>query len=499
MPGNLQNRITLNAMSSAVQVIIVGLVYFFLYRMLVRVLGIELLGVWSLIIAASTIAGIANFGIQPAIIKYVAEFNASGDQVRINKLLFTAVLALILIFVSTASLVYIIAVFFLDNLMELKYVKLSLVLIPVMYIGLLLNTIGSTLASALEGFQKNYIRNIFTAIISVCYFLIALIVVPDYGLFGLAIAQLIQATAFLIVSYYFVKRSCPDLKIFRWNWDRIVFKMLFSFGSKMQIVSICQMLTDPLTKILLSRFHGISVLGFFEMASKFVTQLRQVIAGITQVTLPVVSHLSMTNKPAIKYIYEKSLSFVILSAFPMFAGIILFSPFLSSIWIGKTDPTFLNCTYILSLGMLINLLCVPAYFNSLGEGKLNGILIMSIITVSFNFIGGTVFGMLIPVFGVVIANGLSYAIGSIFLVLYYHKKNNFRFLKTLSSFDYLIITISLLFAFIALFVFNRPGFQKDYNLKSFIYQLFIYAVVFTPLAYYNKHFRLSTILNAFKR
>ena len=160
--------------------------------------------------------------------------------------------------------------------------------------------------------------------------------------------------------------------------DRGVFGELFTYGYKRQVISVCQMLTDPVTKILLSRFSGLTTLGFYEMASRVITQLRQIIAGMDQVTIPIVSHFQQTDKSAVRYIYEKGFSFIVFIVFPLFAAIILFTPYLSKIWIGSVEPVFVYCSYILATGMLINILNAQAYYNSLGEGQLNGILLMTI-------------------------------------------------------------------------------------------------------------------------
>jgi O-antigen/teichoic acid export membrane protein len=258
------------------------------------------------------------------------------------------------------------------------------------------------------------------------------------------------------------------------------------------------MLADPLTKILLSRFSGNITLGYYEMASKFITQLRQIIAGMCQVTIPIVSHFVQIKISEIRNVYNTSFSFLVFVAFPLFTAIILFTPHLSRIWIGNVEPIFVNCAYILDLGMLINILCAPAYFNSLGEGKLNGVLYMSGIVLFLIAILGFILGKTVQDYGVVISYALSTGSGSIFLIRYYHKLKNISFKDLLKFSDYSIIICSLLFAGITIFLFTNFGSRINFNIKSLICFILIYLAIFVPIASLNANFKLLDIRQYFK-
>jgi O-antigen/teichoic acid export membrane protein len=500
MPVNSRNRIALNAVSSAIQVIIVGLVYFFIYRSLVVKLGIELLGVWSLIIAVSSVSAISNFGFSSAVVKYIAEYNVKGEFDAINRLLFTSMFFMISVFVVIAVIIYFSAFLLIGKLIDIQYIKIAHAILPISLMFLFINTIGGVLTSALDGFQKNYIRNFAISAISIGYLALTLLLIPKLGLVGLAVAQVIQSLALFIVSYYFLRRICKGFSIFRWNWDRSSFRILINYGYKIQIINICQILTEPVTKILLSKYHGISTLGFYEMASRLINQLRQIIAGMNQVTVPVVSHFQQTDRSTIRYIYERGLSFIVFIVFPLFAGIILFTPHLSKIWIGNIEPVFIACTYILASGMLINILDAQAYFNSLGEGNLNGVMLMSLLVLLLNIVLGVFLGLTVPVYGVVIANALASAAGSVYLIIYYQKLNKIKYAGLLKASDKITITAGLLFSVLSVLFLLKLGEKMNFNIKSLVIFMVIYVVFFIPVVLNNRNFEFSgTLLRFFKR
>jgi hypothetical protein len=143
--------------------------------------------------------------------------------------------------------------------------------------------------------------------------------------------------------------------------------------------------------------------------------------------------------------------------------------------------------------MLINILCAPAYFNSLGEGKLNGVLYMSGIVLFLIATLGFMLGKTVPDYGMVIANALSTGAGSLFLIRYYHKHNDFSFKDLLKFSDFIIIFSSLLFAGVTIILFNYFGSRINFDIKSLIYFLLIYLAVFVPVASLSANFKLLDI------
>ncbi|HOS73000.1 MAG TPA: oligosaccharide flippase family protein [Bacteroidales bacterium] len=498
MPASSRNIIALNVSTSVIQVIITGLVYFFIYRILVLQLGVELLGVWSLTIAVASVANLSNLGFSTAIIKYVAEYDAREESEKISKLLYTSIISVSVLFIIAGILVCSLAFFFITRLVEIKYFRLAMTILPISLCGLFFVSLANILTSVLEGFQKNYIRNITCGTTSVLFLVLAIILIPRSGLVGLAIAQAIQALALFIVSCFLLSKILKGFLIKEIKWDRQAFKQLLNYGYRMQLISVGQILTEPVTKILISRFHGMNTLGFYEMASRVIGQLRQIIAGMDQITMPIVSHFQQTQKITVQYIYEKGLSFVLFIVFPLFAGIILFAPYLSKIWIGSVEKVFMNCMYILAAGMLVNVLNVQAYFNSLGEGRLNGILIMILFILLFNTLTGIVAGYFIPVYGVVIANAVASATGSVWFINNYHRTTGINLKKILKKPDLAIMAGSLLFAVFAGFVLLKISRFYDYSLISLFGMMSIYLIYFMILSRPNDNFKLLNIFQYFR-
>src|SRR5262245_60731241 len=69
-----------NATMAVAQVVISGCVLFLLYRYLLAAVGIESLGIWSLVFAATAVGGIGELGFSRAVVKFVAKYRARNES-----------------------------------------------------------------------------------------------------------------------------------------------------------------------------------------------------------------------------------------------------------------------------------------------------------------------------------------------------------------------------------------------------------------------------------
>lgn len=420
----LKSRLLLNSITAIGQVIVVGIIYLILYRYLLVTLGIELLGVWSLIIASTSLALIANFGISTSIVKFVATYYTRKDFDSLNKLIFTASVFILITYSIISILILIIGNHILPYFIEDKYHKIALEILPFSLISLIINALGGVISSCLDGIQKNYIKSYIVSFTSILLFILSIVLTPNYGLKGLIFAQIFQAIVVLFTSLYFLSNSISGLLSLKWNWSKTLFKEIINYGIKMQALSFMQMSFEPITKALLSKYGGLAMLGYYEMANRLVTQLRSLIVSANQVVIPVVAEASETNKDSVKELYVKTFSLVFLFDVFLITGIIISAPLVSYLWIGKIIPFFLFAVILNSIVTFVNICSNPAYFSYLGEGKLNWLIYSYLAITIINPILGYYLGINFGGYGVLIGWNFAFLIGSLFVLLSYQKENN---------------------------------------------------------------------------
>ena len=440
----------------------VGFLYLLLYKYLLSTIGIELLGVWSLIIATTSVALIANFGISSSIVKFVATYYARNEIENLRKLIFTASLFIVVTYVILSFVLWLLSPYFMPHFIEKKYLVIALQILPYSLFCLVINALGGVISSSLDGIQKNYIKSYIISGSSVLLYIISLVLTPKYGLKGLLFAQIVQALVVLSLSVYFLSKSVVGIVSLHWNWSKKLFKEIIDYGLKMQALSIMQMTFEPVTKGLLSKFGGLAMVGYYEMASRLVSQFRSLIVSANQVIIPVIAAAKEKDVSQIKSIYVKTFSIIMFLNCITTAIIIVASPLISLVWIGKLVPFFLFAVVVNSVVVFVNIMSNPAYFSYLGEGKLNTLIYSYLIIVIVNCGLGYALGHYFFHFGVIVAWNFAFLIGSIFVLMVYQKQNGIYWKEIISKNNFYLFLATVLFS-VSGFLVCLDSVQKTIN------------------------------------
>ncbi|TAF46602.1 MAG: hypothetical protein EAZ51_01295 [Sphingobacteriales bacterium] len=473
------HRLVCNALFSVAQIVFVGLTYFIIYTLLLHKLGSEKLGIWSLILSTTSVANVATTGLALSLVKYIAMYNADIDHIKINKYIKTGLFIISLLTGVIIIIVYILGKFFLPKVMPLNNVQEAISLLPLSLMSLFLNAIGGVFLSTLEGLHHSAFRSISYIVSSILFTIVAFLLIDQYGLMGIAIAQVIQAIMLILLGVFFLKLLFRKVSLFPIVFDKIIFKEIFGYSASFQFIGVCTILIEPVVKFMISRFGGLSFVGFYEMGSRLVSQIRALIISANQVMVPYISKISASQNSKNDFTYPIILKLVYYLTVCLMVFIILLSPVISVLWIGTYNEVFVKTLIILSAATTINLISTPAYFSSMGLGKLNGILYSHAIFLVLNIILGYFLGINFGGWGVIVSYSLSYLVCSFVTIFYYHKIYNIKILRLFNSNGerrWIILNFLIYIGLsISLITFSNLMPQAFYILMSFVVSfLFIY-------------------------
>jgi O-antigen/teichoic acid export membrane protein len=441
-----QSKIFSNSIAAMVEVIIVGIGYFVLYRYLLRHLGIELLGVWALIISSTSFALIANFGISTSIVKFVATYYAKNEFDKLRKLIFTAILFVAVSYSIVSIIILIFGLYAIPFFIEDKYISIAFQILPFSLISLIINVMGITVGGCLDGIQKNYIKSYIVSLTSLLLLILSLLLTPKYGLKGLVFSQIIQSLTMLLLTTIYLSKSLKHGFSLKWNWSNSAFKEIINYGLKMQALSFMQMLFEPITKGLLSNFGGLAMVGYYEMGSRLVSQLGSLIIKANQVIVPVVAEAREKNEFYINQLYKKSFSIVLFFDVILISALTIASPIISLLWLGKIVPFFLFVVILNSSVIFVNIISNTAYFSYLGKGELKWLIYSYIAVTVLNPLLGYVLGLNFNAYGVVLGWNLSFLVNSLLVLFSYHKNNNILWAELISPKDTIFIISAVIFS-----------------------------------------------------
>lgn len=418
-----KRQVFINAIMSVIQTVVISVILFILYRFLLTTIGVEQLGIWSLVLAITSITNIASFGLTGSVVKFVAKYIAREEEEKVSEVIQTAIIS-IGVFVGMILLGgYPIIKWVLSLVIPNSSFPLVLSILPYAFFALWLMAITSIFQSGLDGCQRIDIRTLLLMGGAILNLLLCFLLVPKYGLLGVAYARVIDNFLILICSWTLLKKYIPYLPVFPLKWNRTLFREVISYGLNFQVISTTRMFYDPITKALLCKFGNLSMVGYYEMANRMILQLRSLIVSANQVLVPAIADLKEKIPEKIHVVYLTSYRLLFYLSLPLFSLMIIALPLISRVWIGYYEKIFVIFGVLLAISRFINMLNAPSYFVYLGIGELRWNVAGHIVTGVLNVCLGFILGFYLNGIGVVIAWAISLALGSSIIFLSYHIRN----------------------------------------------------------------------------
>ncbi|MGB6353953.1 MAG: hypothetical protein WBF21_08250 [Steroidobacteraceae bacterium] len=398
---------------------------FVLYRVVLGIFGARVFGVWSLVMAATSVVGLSNMGLTGAITKHVADSKAAGDLQRLAGLIETSAVSVALLSTLLALAGAPLMKLYLAATLSGDAYRTAMAILPIALVAFCLSMTTSIYQSALYGCHLIVQRNGILIFESLSFLALSIGLASRYGLFGMVYARAVQNLITLVLSAAILKRHVPLLPWIPFRWKKIYFKELIGYALSFQFIALLGMVMDPLTKGMLSRFGSLEMVTYFEMGSRLVGQVRGLVVNANQVLVPTFAEMSRDDTPQVETLFRKSYAVIFYVTVCLFGLLAAGLPLLGLVWLGVDQPIFVKITYILCAGWLVNTLTVPAYFACLGTGDMRAV-VRSHLTMSLlNLVLGYSFGKLWGGFGVVAGWAIALGVGGLVMHIGYCWRSNF--------------------------------------------------------------------------
>lgn len=240
-----------------------------------------------------------DFGLSSAVSKYISEYNAKGDQQKVNNLLgITYKLYLLIdIFLLIAAIV----VFFNINSIYQELTFEEIEKFKVIYLIAVSFSLFSFPFITLDGIMTSYenffelkLCDLFNKISSVILIVFALL--NDYGLYTLVAMNAISGIITIFSKLAIVKVKVP-IKINFLHKDKKMLREIFSFSIWTGIIGISQRLIFNITPTILGAISGTVSISIFGIASSLEGYVYTFAAALNGLFLPKVTRI-MNSKNA---------------------------------------------------------------------------------------------------------------------------------------------------------------------------------------------------------
>jgi O-antigen/teichoic acid export membrane protein len=389
---------------------------FLLYRLLLRSLGAEQMGIWALLSAITMLGRLADLGVSNSVVKLVAREVAHGRDVSAALFMQSAIL-----FVALASGGILLGCYpaFSYSLIWLlpspAHATVSAIL-PILLGSTWLTIVATTVYGGLDATQRYDLRGVVLIVNSIVQLIAAAALVPEAGLQGMAWALVVQWSVTIGLGWILVRRQLSALPVLPCLMCARHVRELVSYGLKIQANWVLVLLMDPVTKSLLSCFGTLEMVAYYDMASRLVLQFRQLTVSSVQILTAIMAELSEIAPTRIRSIYTDAFRLLLVTSIVGYAGLSLCMPVISTVWIGRVEPWFLAFALIITGASLINTLSCPAFFANLGLGRVReNTISLAIQAVATGGLGAAL-GLWFGGAGVVIGTALAMMAGSVALI-----------------------------------------------------------------------------------
>jgi len=468
-----------NIIFSVIQMIASVVLLFGFYRYLTKILTLSEFGVWSTLVAIVSLSKISDIGLTAGISRFVAIELARGSRSQVSILLNTIIVFSLLIILTLAAIVFP----FLDALLSLifedQFLKIANALIPYVFINLLLTVASSSYLSALDGAQKTDIRAKLALLGLIVWVIISVILIPIYGLLGLAMAQIFQSLLLLLVSRYIFYKKVINISYLNFTYHFPLLKDLVGYSVNLQIISICSFLFEPMVKLLLTKFSGPAAAGLYEIGNQVVQRVRSIILSGNQVIVPfMVNQVELGEDKFDNFFIDNFKIIFFLSLF-LCANLVTSSQTFSILMFDEVNVEFVMLIQLLALATFFNMLSAPSYFVNWVDAQIIKNTISHIATIVIVITTGWYFGELFGIEGIYYSIFFAILLPSIYIIYDFLRKKNIPISDVLGSRAYLTSVLVCLpcLTYIILIPY------------SLIMELLILPTVYTAIFFLNRDFR----------
>ncbi len=326
---------------------------------MLQVLGPERFGLWSLVTVVSGLYLTFDFGLQSALIRYVAEFRAVNDSVRLR-----AVIGMAAALYAGLSAVWVL-VLVLGREPLLGFFRVSAALhdeaawalasAGVAYSAINLSMFVAALYSGIHRMDLWSLWSVLATLLQLAA-VVAVLAVGG-GVVGVVLANGAALLLSGIVGLVYLRRLAPDLRLSLPPWPAGLWGRLARYSLALQVINLGLLVLFQLEKLLYGRYLGLTEVGEWELAYRLAFGAWSLPALLLPPLLSAIAHLSAAGeRERLRRLTERASRVLLVVAFPLAAGLVALAPAAIAAWLGEGHALAARATVALGLALGVNIL-----------------------------------------------------------------------------------------------------------------------------------------------
>lgn len=332
--------------------------------LLIRGVGAEGYGVFTLVMLAVGYFGIFSLGLGPAATKFLSEAVASGNDADIPGLFWTSFYLMFGFGVCGAILAAALSPYLVTHVLTLEPAlqRESLHAFYLLALSLPFVISGGTFGGTLSALQRFDLFNAFRVPTGVLYYLAPLMVLPFSHSIGLIVAaivivRLISWTISLTLCLYILPPLRHELAP-----RRTMVLPLLGFGGWVTVSGVLIPILEYADRLIIGSMLSVAAVAYYAVPYQVTNKLRVIPSAISSVVFPALSGTFSADPERTVVLFERATRYTLLALFPPVLIVVTLAPEALALWVG---PSFARHSAAvmrwLTFAMFINAIAYTPY------------------------------------------------------------------------------------------------------------------------------------------
>lgn len=390
--------------------------------------GLERYGIWALVTLVTGYFGLLDMGIGAAYVKHIAESHSNKDNAGLNEIINTG-FSFYLIF---SAVIILLAFVFIHPILYILKIPAGLheeasfvIICGIALFGL--SGAASVFSAVQAGLQRMDISVKVSVVSSVLNVIGTVIVLQNgAGLVGLMLNNIIVFLIATVINVVAARKLFPGLVFAPFiRVKKAVFMKLFSFGYRMQIVRLGELVLYQTDRLLIAFFFGVRFVGIYQIGATLVNYAKQLPLFLLPAVLPAAAEIS-TRKDTAKLIqlYLRGSKYLFVITAPIMVLLVTLADLIVKLWVGGGYEVSAMTARILAAGYVVNVTVGMAFMVGMGIGLTKILSRSALITMIVNLILSVTLIKFIGYYAVAIATSIALIVGPVYIYVELHKYLN---------------------------------------------------------------------------
>lgn len=356
------------------------IVSFLLSPLVVNSLGSVYYGIWALVNQFSGYLWLFDFGVRESVVKYVAQYHASGEPEKLEATVRTAVSVYLVVTLGVLGIVGVL-VALLPHFFNIPVEAVPAARIAAFVAGanVAQTFLTNVFVGVLMGLQRIYLisqASVYSALLRLAG--TYLLVTNGYGIVSLAFLQLALSLGFAVFIVGFCVVTLPEVSFRPMRPERSEVKRLLNYGKYVLLANLGDKFVFATDAIVIGMFLPIAALTPFAIAGTLIHSMRLVVKAMASVFNPLTSSLRASgSEVALQRVLQSGAKGAMIVGLPICIGFIILGERFVLLWIGEAHARMAwQIMTVLSVGYIVGLpyYTISGILYGLGEHRIVAIL-----------------------------------------------------------------------------------------------------------------------------